>query len=238
MSAANTLAERLARYPWPALRDTLDTDGYVVLESLLDEENCRQLRALYDDDAPFRSRVVMGRHGFGRGEYRYFDYPLPAPVATLRSRLYRELRDLANVWQARLGRPPYPPTLDAFLACCRSAGQTRPTPLLLSYGAGDFNRLHQDLYGAVAFPIQLTALLCAPGREFQGGEFVLTETRPRMQSRVQVVTLKRGDGVLFATSERPVAGSRGYYRVRLRHGVSTVRRGQRRALGVIFHDAV
>lgn len=224
--------------PVPGLGETLDAHGYAVLPQMLDARQCVALAATYDDDARFRSRVVMARHGFGRGEYRYFAYPLPEPVARLREALYPPLAVVANRWAEALGSAArYPITHDVFLARCRDAGQSRPTPLLLRYGAGDYNCLHQDLYGEHVFPLQVAILLAEPGVDFDGGEFVLTEQRPRMQSRVSVVPLRRGDAVVFAVNERPVAGSRGVYRVRLRHGVSTVRSGSRHTLGLIFHDA-
>ncbi len=199
---------------------------------------CHQLAALYEEPASFRSRIVMARHGFGRGEYQYFAYPLPSRIAALRQELYRHLVPVANRWNEALGTPTrFPETHQAFLAQCHSAGQRRPTPLLLRYEAGDFNCLHQDLYGAQVFPLQVAVLLSEPGHDFTGGEFVLTEQRPRMQSRVEVVALRQGDAVAFAVHHRPVQGSRGYYRVNLRHGVSRIRTGRRHTLGVIFHDA-
>jgi uncharacterized protein len=209
-----------------------------VLPGLLPPPTCRQLAALYAEDSRFRSRVVMSRHGFGRGEYRYFAYPLPPLVAGLRTALYPRLAPVANAWSARLGdERRYPPTLQAFLERCHAAGQVKPTPLLLQYGPEDYNCLHQDLYGEWVFPLQLTVLLSQPGDDFTGGEFVLTEQRPRMQSRVEVVPLAQGDAVVFAVHHRPVRGTRGDYRVNLRHGVSRVRSGRRQTLGVIFHDA-
>ncbi len=224
--------------PVPDLLERLDAHGHAVLPRLLDARRCAELVAMYDEDARFRSRVVMARHGFGRGEYGYFAYPLPEPVARLRAALYPPLATVANRWAEALGSGVrYPGTHDAFLARCRDAGQSRPTPLLLRYGAGDYNCLHQDLYGEHVFPLQVAILLAEPGVDFDGGEFVLTEQRPRMQSRVSVVPLRRGDAVVFAVNERPVRGSRGVYRVRMRHGVSTVRSGSRRTLGIIFHDA-
>jgi hypothetical protein len=205
---------------------------------MLDAAECRELRALYDDDAAFRSRVVMARHNFGRGEYKYLRYPLPAPVAALRESFFAPLAPLANEWHRRLRLVPrFPTDLDAFLARCHEAGQRRPTPLILKYEAGDYNCLHQDLYGDLVFPVQATILLSAPGDEFAGGEFVLVEQRPRMQSRAEIVPLGRGDAVIFAVNYRPVTGTRGDYRVAMRHGVSRLRRGQRFTLGIIFHDA-
>lgn len=219
-------------------RDALDRDGCCVLPGMLDEAACSALIAAWDDEAAFRSRVVMRRHGFGEGEYRYFDYPLPARVQALRASLYPPLAAVANVWCARLGMDVrYPEALEAFLEACHAAGQPRPTPLLLRYEAGGYNCLHQDLYGPTVFPLQATVLLSEPGRDFEGGEFLLTEQRPRRQSRARVVPLARGDAVIFAVNERPLRGTRGDYRVKLRHGVSDIRRGIRHALGVIFHDA-
>lgn len=223
---------------WPAAAAQLDARGCVVLPRLLPPAICRELAGLYCDDSRFRSRIVMSRHGFGRGEYRYFAYPLPSPVGELRAALYPQLALIANEWSRRLGdKRRFPPTLAAFLARCHGAGQVKPTPLLLQYGPDDYNCLHQDLYGEWVFPLQLTVLLSQPGRDFSGGEFVLIEQRPRMQSRVEVVPLEQGDAVLFAVAERPVRGVRGEYRVKLRHGVSRVRSGRRHTLGVIFHDA-
>jgi hypothetical protein len=215
----------------------LAANGYTTLH-LLDTATCRSLAALYDDETRFRSRVVMQRHGFGRGEYKYLDYPLPEPVATLRAALYRPLAAIANAWRAALrdeGR--FPATLDAFLAECHAAGQTRPTPLLLRYGRDDFNCLHQDLYGPLVFPLQLTVLLSAPGEDFSGGEFVLVEQRPRAQSRAAVVQLAQGEAVIFPVHHRPAQGARGVHRVTMRHGVSRVTGGVRQTLGIIFHDA-
>ena len=216
----------------------LDDRGFTTLRGLLAPAACRELAALYDEDAPFRSRVVMQRHGFGSGEYRYFAYPLPEPVEALRVALYARLAPIANAWCERLGKPErFPAALTEQLARCRAAGQERPTPLLLRYGPGDYNRLHQDLYGGLVFPIQATVLLSDPATEFEGGEFLLLEQRPRMQSRGEVVPLGQGDAVVFAVNERPALGARGFHRVRMRHGVSTLRAGRRLALGVIFHDA-
>lgn len=216
----------------------LEARGCSVLPGVLDAAACRRLVALWDEPETFRSRVIMQRHRFGAGEYRYFDYPLPDVVADLRERLYPPLAAIANAWQAQLGlEVRYPGELDAFRARCHAAGQTRPTPLLLRYEAGGYNCLHQDLYGELAFPLQATVLLGTPGRDFSGGEFVLTEQRPRAQSRVHVVPLAEGDAVVFAVDARPVPGPRGYRRVRSRHGVSEVLGGTRWALGIIFHDA-
>lgn len=237
-SPNRSIASRLEAVDWPALLAELDDRGSAVIEGLLDAEQCRDIAANYADESRYRSRVVMARHNFGRGEYRYFRYPLPDPVQQMRGALYPQLAALANQWNDRMGvAVPYPATHEAFLARCHDAGQTRPTPLLLKYGAGDYNCLHQDLYGEHMFPLQVAILLSEPGRDFSGGEFVLTEQRPRMQSRVEVVPLRQGDAVIFAVSQRPVAGTRGSYRVTMRHGVSRVRSGQRHTLGVIFHDA-
>jgi uncharacterized protein len=235
---APALADRIADLDWPALHEELDRRGCAVVAGLLAPAECGDLAARYDDEAQFRSRVVMARHGFGQGEYRYFAYPLPAPVQRLRAALYPRLAPLANRWNEAMGSPVrYPPAHEAFLARCHAAGQTRPTPLLLRYGPGDYNCLHQDLYGEHVFPLQVAVLLSEPGRDFQGGEFVMTEQRPRMQSRVEVAPLRQGDAVIFAVNERPVRGARGVYRVRMRHGVSRLRAGRRHTLGVIFHDA-
>ena len=223
---------------WPAVSTQLDTRGCALLPSLLGPAVCEELAQLYADETRFRSRVVMSRHGFGRGEYKYFCYPLPPLIAGLRTALYPHLVPVANEWSRRLGADElYPATLDAFLERCHAAGQVKPTPLLLEYGPEDYNCLHQDLYGEWVFPLQLTVLLSQPGRDFTGGEFVLTEQRPRMQSRVEVVPLAQGDAVVFAVHHRPVHGTRGDYRVNLRHGVSRVHTGRRHTLGVIFHDA-
>src|SRR5579885_45999 len=205
-------ASRLAAADWSALRAALDEQGYAVLPGILSRAQCDGVRALYDHDAHFRSRIVMARHGFGRGEYRYFAYPLPPLVAQLREALYPPLAGIANAWNAALGNDTrYPPSLEAFLKRCHDAGQTRPTPLLLRYGQGDYNCLHQDLYGAHVFPLQVAFLLSRPEAEFEGGAFVLAEQRPRMQSRVEVVPLSQGDGVIFPVNERPVMGARGPY---------------------------
>ncbi len=223
---------------WAAAVQTIDRDGFAIIPGLLTADQCTTLSALYDQPDPFRSRIVMARYGFGQGEYQYFRYPLPPLVEQLRQQAYPPLACLANDWCLRLDQAQrFPATLDRFREVCHAAGQTRPTPLLLRYGAGDYNRLHQDLYGAIAFPLQLVILLSTPGTDFTGGEFVLTEARPRMQSRAMVVPLTQGDGVIFPVNHRPVQGSRGYYRAQLRHGVSTVLSGQRHTLGIIFHDA-
>jgi hypothetical protein len=223
---------------WDRVGAELDAYGCAVLPALLDPGQCAALAADYGNNALFRSRVVMERHGFGRGEYRYYAYPLPEDLARLRSALYPPLARIANRWQAVLGlNERYPAEHAAYLARCHAAGQTRPTPLLLQYGAGDYNCLHQDLYGEHVFPLQVAVLLSCPGEDFSGGEFVLTEQRPRMQSRAEVVPLAQGDAVVFPVHTRPVNGTRGIYRVNMRHGVSRVRSGHRHTLGIIFHDA-
>jgi uncharacterized protein len=216
----------------------LDRDGHAMLPGLLGEEECRALAALYDRSEAFRSRVVMARHGFGEGEYKYLAYPLPQIVAELRQALYRLVAPVANAWQRQLGLDAtFPDALDAYLGRCHDAGQTRPTPLILKYGPGDYNCLHQDLYGELVFPLQATVLLSRPGEDFAGGEFLLVEQRPRRQSKGEVVPLRQGDAVVFPVNHRPVAGARGHYRVTMRHGVSRVRSGSRFTLGIIFHDA-
>ena len=223
---------------WEKVSAGLDERGSAVVERLLSPAQCRALAALYEEERPFRSRVVMARHGFGRGEYKYFDYPLPDLLAQRRTALYPRLAEIANGWNAVLGsKARFPPEHKAYLKRCHAAGQRRPTPLILKYEEGDYNCLHQDLYGEHVFPLQLTILLSAPGSDFTGGEFVMTEQRPRMQSRVEVVPLARGDAVIFPVNHRPVQGTRGIYRVNLRHGVSRVRSGHRATLGIIFHDA-
>lgn len=229
---------RIAAYDWPAVAAELDGAGSAILPGLLTPTECRALSALYADPAHFRSHVIMARHGFGKGEYRYFSYPLPDLLAELRTALYPRLAGLANQWNERMGlQERYPDAHAAYLAQCHAADQTRPTPLLLQYGPGDFNCLHQDLYGDLVFPIQAAILLSEPGQDFTGGEFCMTEQRPRMQSRVEVVPLRQGDAVVFAVNNRPVRGTRGSYRVKLRHGVSRVRSGLRHTAGIIFHDA-
>jgi hypothetical protein len=231
-------ASRVTALDWTTIGADLDAHGCAMLEGLLGADACSALAGSYQDDRRFRSRVVMSRHGFGRGEYKYFAYPLPELVASLRTGLYPPLAQIANRWHAAAGLDArYPPAHAAFLERCHAAGQTRPTPLLLQYSAGDYNCLHQDLYGDLAFPLQVAILLAEPGVDFTGGEFVLTEQRPRMQSRAEVVPLHRGDGVIFPVHHRPVQGARGVYRVNLRHGVSRVRSGHRATLGIIFHDA-
>ena len=232
------IVARVDRIDWNAAENELDAQGCAVLKGLLSADECRALAALYPDDAHFRSRIVMGRHGFGRGEYKYFSYPLPGLIAELRPLLYARLCGIANRWNDAMGIDiRYPQDHEAFLKRCHEAGQTRPTPLLLQYEAGDYNCLHQDLYGEHVFPLQVAILLSEPGHDFEGGEFVLTEQRPRMQSRAEVVPLAQGDAVAFAVHHRPVQGTRGIYRVNLRHGVSRLRSGRRHTVGVIFHDA-
>ena len=232
------IEQRVASLDWPRIGEELDLGGYGLTGPLLTEAECRALAEGYDREGPYRSRVVMQRHGFGLGEYKYFGYPLPPLVAALRRAAYPALAVLANAWMESLGESRrFPARLEDFLATCHAAGQTRPTPLVLRYGPGDYNCLHQDLYGELAFPLQLAVLLDQPGEDFEGGEFVLTEQRPRMQSRAEVVPLQRGEAVIFAVNQRPVQGSRGVYRVKLRHGVSRLRSGRRHTLGIIFHDA-
>ena len=233
-----SLAARVRALDLERAAADLDLQGFATFEKLLDAGACRALVALYDDAARFRKRVVMAQHGFGQGEYQYFAHPLPEAVAELRTLLYARLAPIANRWSESQGSAlRYPARLADYLARCHAAGQKRPTPLLLRYGAGDYNHLHQDLYGEHVFPLQLTVLLSEPGRDFTGGEFVLTEQRPRMQSRADVVPLGRGDAVVFAVRERPVRGKRGFYKAQTRHGVSRLRSGHRHTLGVIFHDA-
>jgi uncharacterized protein len=234
----SSIAERVAGIDWEGVSAELDGQGCATMAGLLEAEECRELAGLYGRDEPFRSRVVMASHGFGRGEYRYFAYPLPGLVAELRAALYPRLVATANRWsEALVLDVRFPDEHAEFLARCHAAGQARPTPLLLLYGEGDYNCLHQDLYGEQVFPLQVAILLSAPGRDFTGGEFVMTEQRPRMQSRPMVVPLAQGDAVVFAVHHRPVQGTRGMYRVNLRHGVSRVRSGHRHTVGIIFHDA-
>jgi hypothetical protein len=229
---------RVARYDWQVLATELDNYGSAVLPKLLSPDECRAIAGLYNDESHFRSHVIMARHGFGKGEYRYFKYPLPELLGGLRTAFFPHLADVANVWNERIDVDErYPADHASFLERCHNAGQTRPTPLLLQYVPDDFNCLHQDLYGDLAFPIQVAILLSEPGRDFTGGEFALTEQRPRMQTRVEVVPLRQGDAVVFAVHNRPVRGARGNYRVNLRHGVSRVRSGMRHTVGIIFHDA-
>ena len=234
----SAIAARVDAIDWTQATTDLDDQGCAVLNELLSSEECDVLAAFYPDDKNFRSRIVMGRHGFGRGEYKYFAYPLPDLIAELRPALYTRLCGIANRWNETMGIDiRYSDRHEAFLKRCHDAGQTRPTPLLLQYGEGDYNCLHQDLYGEHVFPLQVAILLSEPGRDFEGGEFVLTEQRPRMQSRPEVVPLAQGDAVAFAVHVRPVQGTRGPYRVNLRHGVSRIRSGHRHTVGVIFHDA-
>ncbi|HEY3912750.1 MAG TPA: 2OG-Fe(II) oxygenase [Stellaceae bacterium] len=238
MPRPDAAADRVAAIDWPAVAAALDECGYATIPALLEAEACRRLAGLYADDDAFRSRVVMQRHAYGRGEYKYFRYPLPELIDALRRAIYPHLAPIANRWRERLREPEaLPPTLDAYLAQCHRAGQERPTPLLLKYGAGDYNCLHQDLYGALVFPLQLTVLLSDPASDFTGGEFVLVEQRPRTQSRAEIVPLRQGDTVIFPVHHRPVEGARGFHRVTMRHGVSRVRSGERCTLGIIFHDA-
>jgi hypothetical protein len=230
--------ERGSVIDWQRLSQDLDREGCAIVERLLSIEECQSIAALYQNDEVFRSHVVMARHGFGRGEYKYFGYPLPSLVAKLRSAFYPLLVPIANRWNEVMGIDVrYPQDFVDFIERCHQAGQVRPTPLLLRYGADDYNCLHQDLYGEHVFPLQLAILLSEPGEDFTGGEFVMTEQRPRMQSRPMVVPLRRGDGVVFAVHHRPVRGARGVYRVNLRHGVSRIRSGLRHTVGIIFHDA-
>jgi hypothetical protein len=238
VSAALSAEARVARYDWNHLSEELSGFGCAVIEKLLSPEECRQIAGLYSDESHFRSHIHMARHGFGKGEYRYFKYPLPDLIGDLRTALYPHLSSVANLWSERMNIDErYPAEHAAFLKQCHDAGQTRPTPLLLQYVPGDFNCLHQDLYGDLAFPIQVAILLSEPGEDFTGGEFVLTEQRPRMQSRAEVVPLRQGDAVAFAVHNRPVQGVKGNYRVNLRHGVSRIRSGMRHTAGIIFHDA-
>jgi hypothetical protein len=229
---------RVGAIDWQATAADLDSVGWAIFCKLLTQGECREIASLYEDGRRFRSKVVMARHGFGRGEYQYFAYPLPDLVAGLRSALYPHLAPIANRWNEVLGIDiRFPAGHAAFLERCHAAGQTRPTPLLLKYGPDDYNCLHQDLYGEHVFPLQVAILLSEPGEAFEGGEFVLTEQRPRMQSRPSVVPLRQGDAVVFAVNQRPVKGARGFYRTVLRHGVSRIRSGQRHTVGIIFHDA-
>ena len=233
-----TIQDRLAQLDWKAIEASLWQQGYAKTDPLLRAEECDALVALYGKDHLFRSRIDMKRFRFGEGQYKYLKYPLPPLVQALRETIYPRLAVIANAWAKAMGQPDiFPLSHDKLLALCRRNGQTKPTPLLLRYGAGDYNCLHQDIYGAVAFPLQLTAFLSRPGRDFAGGEFLLVEQRPRAQSRGEVLAPEQGEIVIFATRHRPVEGSRGYYRVNMRHGVSTVHSGSRYTLGVIFHDA-
>ncbi|MXV44426.1 proline hydroxylase [Saccharibacter sp. 17.LH.SD] len=234
----NTLSSHIDAYDWPAFSDDINREGWVILPNLFMPHECQALIDLYGPTDTFRSHVRMAHHGFGRGEYRYFSYPLPPLVETARRALYAHLAPIANSWNDRMGiKAHFPRDHAAFLDRCHEAGQPKPTPLLLKYKQGDYNCLHQDLYGEHVFPLQVAALLSEPGEDFTGGEFILTEQRPRMQSRASVVSLKKGDGVLFAVNDRPHRGPRGDYRVKMRHGVSTIRSGSRHTVGLIFHDA-
>jgi uncharacterized protein len=239
MATVDKTPTLLGQINWDLISSDLDKAGCAVLKRVLNPELCAQLSSSYDDDRLFRSKVVMSRHGFGRGEYKYFAYPLPELLAHLRQELYQPLAHIANRWNDTMNSPArYPVEHGEFLERCHQAGQTKPTPLLLQYGPGDYNCLHQDVYGEHVFPLQVAFLLSQPGHDFEGGEFVLTEQRPRMQSRVEVVPLRQGDGVVFPVHHRPVKGTRGVYRVNMRHGVSRLRSGRRHTLGIIFHDAL
>lgn len=232
------IEQRISDLDWPGIEASLDASGVAATGPLLTPAECDGLARTYDNDEAFRSRIVMAQHGFGQGEYKYFAYPLPGTIAALRAAVYPRLAPLANRWHEAMGIDVrFPDGLDEFLERCHAAGQERPTPLLLRYREGDFNCLHQDLYGDHVFPLQLAILLSEPGKDFEGGQFVVTEQRPRMQSRAEVVDLRKGHGVIFAVRHRPKQGTRGTYRVTLRHGVSTVRKGERYTAGVIFHDA-
>ena len=232
------VSERIQSIEWERVSQDLDIQGNAIIERLLSPDECEAIAKLYPEDEIFRSRVVMGRHGFGRGEYKYFSYPLPDLIADVRRAVYPHLVPIANRWNHAMGSNiQYPAQHADFIKRCHEAGQVRPTPLLLQYEAGDYNCLHQDLYGEHVFPLQLAILLSQPDRDFSGGEFVMTEQRPRMQSRAMVVPVRQGDGVVFAVHNRPVQGVRGVYRVNLRHGVSAIRSGRRHTVGIIFHDA-
>ena len=236
--ASEISLQALDRYDWVAINQDLDNQGYAVLKNLLPADHCQTIAALYDDDNIFRSKIIMAKHGFGSGEYQYFNYPLPNIIAELRTELYSKLVSTANRWQEQLNlEARFPEQYADFIEQCHQAEQTKPTPLLVKYKADDYNCLHQDLYGEQVFPLQLAVLLSRPEMDFSGGQFVLTEQRPRMQSKVEIVPLKQGDAVIFAVRQRPVAGKRGYYRVNMRHGVSRIKSGLRYVLGVIFHDA-
>jgi hypothetical protein len=238
MTIAERIRRRVAALDWKQLAEGLDTDGYARIPALLTDAECRGLETLYTEPGSFRKTISMERHRFGQGEYKYFTYPLPPLVSALRSSLYPKLAAVANRWGECLGNDVrYPRSLRPFLAHCHKQGQARPTPLLLRYAAQGYNRLHQDLYGEVAFPLQLACLLSRPDHDFTGGEFLLVEQRPRMQSRGEAIPLQAGEGIVFATRERPVRGARGFQRAQMRHGVSRIRSGQRTALGIIFHDA-
>jgi uncharacterized protein len=237
MQPPDGAVERIAAADWPAVAAALDAEGYATLP-LLHANECRNLAALYADDDAFRRRVIMQHHAYGRGEYQYFRYPLPGLVAALRREIYPHLAPIAESWRGRLREiGSFPPVLDAYLGECHRAGQERPTPLMLKYGPGDYNRLHQDLYGPLVFPLQLTVLLSDPRSDFTGGEFLLVEQRPRVQSRGEVAPLRQGEAVILPVHHRPVDGARGPHRVTMRHGVSRIRSGERYTLGIIFHDA-
>jgi hypothetical protein len=237
-ATSKDIAGRIKALDWESVLHDLDAQGNAMIERLLSPDECQAIAGLYPQDNLFRSRIVMGRHGFGRGEYKYFSYPLPELIAGLRTAAYPHLVPIANRWNTAMGSDVrYPEQHADFVARCHQAGQDRPTPLLLQYGPDDYNCLHQDLYGEQVFPLQLAILLSAPNKDFTGGEFVMTEQRPRMQSRPIVVPLRQGDGVVFAVHQRPVQGARGVYRVNLRHGVSRIRSGHRYTVGIIFHDA-
>jgi hypothetical protein len=238
IAAARAIVQRVDALNWEKIEDDLDVFGSAVIPHLLTEQECEALASLYPREDIYRTRIVMARHGFGKGEYKYFDYPLPDILAGLRTGIYPHLVPLANRWnEAMRIRVRYPERHGDFIETCHAAGQTRATPLILQYGEGDYNCLHQDLYGEHVFPLQVAVLLSEPGEDFTGGEFVMTEQRPRMQSRAEVVPLRKGDAVVFTVNSRPVMGSRGAYRVNLRHGVSRLRSGQRHTVGVIFHDS-
>jgi hypothetical protein len=232
------VADRVAALEWERVEQYLDTFGCATTGALLTPDECAAISSRYDEGAIYRSRVIMGRHGFGKGEYKYFAYPLPDTIASLRTALYPPLARVANRWNEQMNIDQrFPPEHAAYIKRCHGGGQTRPTPLLLQYGAGDYNCLHQDVYGDLVFPLQVAFLLSRPGEDFSGGDFVLTEQRPRMQSRAEVVPLRQGEGVIFPVHHRPVQGTRGIYRVNMRHGVSRLRGGKRHTLGIIFHDA-
>jgi len=235
------IAARVAAVDWDAAARSLDEHGWAQVPGLLTQAECRTLRTLYGEDARFRSTVDMARHRFGEGQYRYFRYPLPPIVQSLRTHVYRRLAPIANAWARSLRQettyPTYPPALAAFLARCHQSGQTRPTPLLLTYGEGGYNCLHRDLYGEVAFPLQMTVFLSRPGADYEGGAFLLVEQRPRQQSIGEALLPEQGDAVVFASVERPVAGARGFYRASVRHGVARITAGARATLGIVFHDA-
>ena len=237
LNMIQTIPQRLGALDWFAVQESLAQDGYAITPPLLGVDECCELISLYDQDSNFRSRIVMSRFGFGRGEYKYFSNPLPKLVSELRDGAYPKLASIANVWSGQIGGPSFSERYPEFLRVCHKAGQRKPTPLLLRYEAGDFNCLHQDLYGEVAFPSQMALFLSRPGTDYTGGEFVLVEQRPRMQSRATALLPEQGQAVIFHTRYRPVSGSRGFYKANLRHGVSPVRSGLRFTLGIIFHDA-